>query len=142
MARIRVIGQQLLRLCGQRVEAPPHSLDASSKPNPRVARNRDHAVSPCICPTTDANDVGPSTRIRRPSDSAMSTRCAKSAGSGSATTSFIRAKAVGLSRQDASISIERKTPARAIHSFGNGPLSSRENCGSLSDLKIRFAFIE
>jgi transposase len=65
-----------VRACRARVEPAPHVRHACRQPHPRIARHRNHAVSPWIRPTTDDNAVGPSTRMRRPSDKVMSTRCA------------------------------------------------------------------
>lgn len=75
MPGIRIFGQHLLRLRCQCVEAPPHIRHARRKPRPRVARRRGYAVRPCTNPTTEASEVGPSIRIRRPSDSVMPIRC-------------------------------------------------------------------
>lgn len=67
-------GHDLKELTAARAQADIRH--ASGKPNARIARYRDHAVSPWIRPTTDDKAVGPSTRTRRPSDRVMSTRCA------------------------------------------------------------------
>lgn len=58
-------------------EPSTHVRDPGRQPDPRVARHRDHVIRPSTSPRTDASAVGPSTTTRRPSDSVMSTRCAR-----------------------------------------------------------------
>src|SRR5690606_27197468 len=77
VAGIRILGQDLFSLRRQCVEATPHVRHAGREPHPRIARHRDHAIRPCTSPTTDDSAVDPSTTTRRPSDSVMSTRCAR-----------------------------------------------------------------
>jgi len=139
MPRIRILGQHTLRLCRQRVEPAPHVRHARRQPNTRITRYRDHAAKPCTRPRTDASVVGPSTRMRRPSDRVMSTRCAETAGPRPAPALCDGAAAHFIG--GAPTSTGRKTPSSAVPS-GAGTLPDGANRGSFSHLKIRFAFIE
>jgi hypothetical protein len=51
-------------------------VDARSQPDPRVGGNRDQTARPYTRLTTAVNAVGPSIKMRRPSDRVMSTRLA------------------------------------------------------------------
>ncbi len=107
MSRIRILSEFLFGLHRQRVESAPHIRQADCEPHPRVARRRDHAVSRWIRPTTEDNAVGPSTRIRRPSDRVMSTRCALTAQQRGSSASCASAEPL-FSSGGASISTGRK----------------------------------
>jgi hypothetical protein len=77
MSRVRIFSQNLFGLCCQRIEPAPHVRHPSRQPNPRVAGHWDHVMILCTRPRTAESAAGPSTRIRRPSDKVMSTRCAQ-----------------------------------------------------------------
>ena len=74
MSRIRIKLQNLLRLGRQSVESAPHVRHPGSQPDPRVGRHGDHGIRPSISASTADSAVVPSTKIRRPSDSVISTR--------------------------------------------------------------------
>ena len=84
MTGIPILSRKLPGLRRQRTEPAPHVRHASRKPDPPVAGNRDQNGNPCTRPATDANAVGPSVNIRRPSDSVMSTRLARTGEFGAA----------------------------------------------------------
>ena len=74
MSRVWVLLRYTLGQGRQAVELLAHVGDTSCKPNPRVGRNRDHAINPSTKARTPESAVGPSTKIRRPSDKVMSNR--------------------------------------------------------------------
>ena len=84
-----------MRLC---LPALPQAMDRHAfKPYPRVRRHRDQGISPSTKAKTADSAVLPSTRIRRPSDSVISTRCAETGPvNAGAETSYRNAAVLAL----------------------------------------------
>lgn len=68
--------QNVLSLSRQCVKPPPHICNPCGMPNTRVAGDRGQTASPRTRLSTTVNALGPSTRMRRPSNRVMSTRLA------------------------------------------------------------------
>ena len=135
MSRVRIFRQNLFSLRRQRVEPAPHVRHPSSQPHPRIARHWDHAINPCTRPRTAQSAVGPSTRIRRPSDKVMSTRCAQTPAPYDCDASVFGRVA---STNDGSLtSMGKKVAAPSSSSFGTSPTCGA-NRGSFShsDLEV------
>ncbi len=97
-----------------------------SQPDPRVRWNGDYGINPSTRAKTDANAVGPSTRIRRPSDNVMSMRCAETGALIADTTngSFAQDSVPSISTgKNAAVSLSAASPS-------NAKRGSRNHCGS------------
>lgn len=87
MPRVRVLIQNTFGQSRQTIELLAHIRDASSQPDLRLCRNRDHTISPATKARRPESAVGPSTNIRRPSDNVISTHWAETDASNSRTSS-------------------------------------------------------
>ena len=78
MTRIRALLQHGFRQGQQAIKLLAHVPHANRQPNLRLCRDRGHTINPSIKTKTAGNAVAPSTNMRRPSVSVISTQCARS----------------------------------------------------------------
>ena len=134
VTRIRILRHNALGQFRQAIKLLAHVRHASGKPYLRLCRKRDQTINPSTKAKTAGNAVAPSTNMRRPSDSVMSTRCTDRKASSAGGGTDVRDESTP------SISTGRKADTSSISRTSSE--TSAANRGSRSHLWIKLAFIE